>query len=179
MFAQLRNISERSAAKEDLRQDICTSRQGADDLHRDRVKHRGCYIFLAHRTRDEILDVGLAEHSASRCDRVDILRPFRQVVQRFSLYSQQRSRLVDKGSSTSGAITVHPHVRNTSLFEENNLRVLSSDIYQRMYIRVKPFYHFCSSNHLLVKMYLEALRISHAYRAGDTYYQRILRREPA
>ena len=174
MHTQLRQKCKRSATEEHFRFHLHTSCQCTHHLHGHSSEHRRCYVVLAHSSGQKILYVCLRKNSASRRDRVNGVRQRSQLVKFCRLNTQQRCCLVDKRPRSSRAVSIHPHVWHSPLFEEYHLRIFSSHVYKRMYIRILLAYHFRSCNHLLLEINIHPFGITHPYAAGHHHLQRML-----
>ena len=89
----------------------------------------------------------------------------RQLVKLIGSNVEQRRHLVNEGSRTAGAGSVHSLV--DCAVEEYYFRVLSAQLYYKISVGSGIFYDLARSPHLLHERYLRALGKSHSGRTRD------------
>ena len=117
----------------------------------------------------KVLDVGLAEHAAPRCDGVYLPGVLRQPVHLLHIDAEDDGHLVDERARSASTVPVHAQVLGFRVLEEHDLGILSADVYHGAYVRVVLLHCLRGGHHLLHKRHARLLGNAHAHGAGDSH----------
>ena len=135
-LAKRRDEGQRTAAEQDRRLDVPSMGQRHHRLDGHGMENGGRDVFTADVPGHQILDIGLAEDSATRSNRIDTPGLQGQPVEFVDIGTQNDGHLVDERPCPSGAVAVHAQVGRFAVFEEDNLGILSSDVDHGRYLRI-------------------------------------------
>ena len=122
-------------------------------------------VFLACALVQQGLHVGLGEHTATACDRIDGLVTFGQLVQTARIGVEQRSHLVDERTSTTCAGAVHALFDR--LAEVDDLRILAAKLDCDVGLGNERLDSGLAGDDLLHEFHVEPLGQKQAARTGD------------
>lgn len=137
---------ERATFENDWRLDFHALGEATDGLLCNGVETGKGDIFLGDTVVEHRLDVCFGENAATAGNFVHLLAALGVPFEGFGLDAEELGHLVDKGSGTAGADTVHTHVtgdelaRGTVLFEEHHLGVLTAQFNGHPGFRVRGTY---------------------------------------
>ena len=140
---QRRIEGHRAAFKQHGTADVQSLCQAADGLLRNGMEGGECQVFFGNALVQKGLDVRLGINAAAAGDVIDRFALCRRPVQILHRNAQDGGNLVQKGARTSGAASVHPHVRHLKLAalrvfaEKQNLGVLAAQLNGGVYIFVQ------------------------------------------
>ena len=162
-LAERRKKGERTAAEQDRSFETDAVRKRYHRLYSDGMEDAGCNICFGQIARHQVLDVGLGEHTAAGSHRINVLCLHRQLAHLLVLYAHQHTHLVDESTRSAGAVAVHAQFHISVFLEEDNLRVLATNIDERLSLRMSRTGIDRCSHHLLYKLRLELFGSSHSY----------------
>ena len=168
-LAQRGDESERAAAEEHGRLDVASVGKRDYRLHGHGVEDGSGDVLLADVLRQQVLDVGLAEHAAPRCDGVYLPGVLRQPVHLLHVGAEDDGHLVDERARSASTVPVHAQVLGFRVLEEHDLGILSADVYHGAHLRVVLLYRLRGGHHLLHKRHACLLGDAHAHGAGDSH----------
>ena len=117
----------RTAKECNVTTDRFTTGKTTDGLVYDCLKNRSRQVFTGCTFVDQRLNICFCKYTATGSNRVDCFIIFRIFVQTAGICLDQGSHLVDKGTSTAGADTVHS-LLNIAAFKINDLGILTTKL---------------------------------------------------
>ena len=166
-LAKRRDEGQRTAAEQDRRLDVPSMGQRHHRLDGHGMEDGGRDVFTADVPGHQILDIGLAEDSATRSNRIDTPGLQGQPVEFVDIGTQNDGHLVDERPCPSGAVAVHAQVGRFAVFEEDNLGILSSDVDHGRYLRIILLDSLRGGHHFLNERDGVTLGHTHAHRTGN------------
>ena len=154
---------ERAATEQDRSLETDAVRKRYHRLYGDGMEDAGCNIRFGQIARHQVLDVGFGEHAAAGSHRINVLCLHRQLAHLLVLYAHQHTHLVDESTRSAGTVAVHAQFHISVFLEEDNLRILATDIDERLSLRMSCTGIDRCSHHLLHKLRLELFGSSHSY----------------
>ena len=104
---QLREVLQRAAEKRDVAADRVTAGQARDGLVCNGLEDGSSDVGRSGTLVEQRLNVGLSKNAAARCNWVDLLDVFCQLVEAGCIGLEERRHLVDKRTGTTCAGTIH------------------------------------------------------------------------
>ena len=166
-LVELGEILERTAEEGDGAADRTTACQAGDGLRHDGLEDGCRYVFAMGALVDERLHVGLGEHAAAACDRIDGPAALRELVQAGRIGVEQGRHLIDESTRAAGARAVHALL--DALVEIDDLGVLAAELDDDVGLRDVGGHGGLGSDDLLNEFDAEPLREQKAARAGDRH----------
>ena len=124
---QLGEEMKRTAEEGNMAADRFTAGKAADRLVDHRLENGGGQIFSGSTLVDQRLDIRLGKNAAAGGDRVDGLVIFGVFIQTGRIRLDEGRHLVDKGTGTAGADTVHT-LLDISALKIDDLGVLAAEL---------------------------------------------------
>ena len=162
-LAESRKKGQRTAAEQDRSLEADAVRKRYHRLYGDGMEDAGCNICFGQIARHQVLDVGLGKHAAAGSHRINVFCLHRQLAHLLVLYAHQHTHLVDESARSAGTVAVHAQFHISVFLEEDNLRVLATNIDERLRLRMGSTGIDRCSHHLLYKLRLELFGSSHSY----------------
>ena len=162
-LAERRKKGKRTAAEQDRSLETDAVRKRYHRLYGDGMEDAGCNIRFGQIARHQVLDVGLGEYAAAGSHRINVLCLHRQFAHLLVLYAHQHTHLVDESARSAGTVAVHAQFHISVFLEEDNLRILATDIDECLSLRMSRTGIDRCSHHLLYKLRLELFGSSHSY----------------
>ena len=105
--AQLREVLQRAAEKRNVAADRVTTSQARDGLVCNSLEDGSSDVGRSGTLVKQRLNVGLSKNAAARCNWVDLLDVFCQLIEASCVGLEERRHLVDKRTGTTSAGTIH------------------------------------------------------------------------
>ena len=105
--AQLREVLQRAAEKRDVAADRVAASQARDGLVCNSLEDGSSDVGRSGTLVEQRLNVGLSKNAAARCNWVDLLDVFCQLIEASCISLEERCHLVDKRTGTTCACTIH------------------------------------------------------------------------
>ena len=164
-LAQLGQVLERAAKERHVAADGAAAREARDGLGDHRLEDGGGDVLLARALVEQRLHVGLREHAAAACDRIDGGVALRELVEAARVGVEQRRHLVDEGARAAGAGAVHALL--DAVVEVDDLRVLAAELDGHVSARDERLDRRLAGDDLLHEADIEPLGEQKAARARD------------
>ena len=163
--AQLREVLQRAAEKRDVAADRVTTGQARDGLVCNGLEDGGCDVGRSSTLVEQRLNIGLSKNAAARCNWVDLLDVFCQLVEAGCVGLEERCHLVDKRTGTTCAGTIHALLN--AVVKVDDLCVLAAQLNGNVGLRDQRLNGALRSNDLLDKLQVKPLRQEHSAGTGD------------
>ena len=124
--AQLREVLQRAAEKRDVAADRVTAGQARDGLVCNGLEDGSSDVGRSGTLVEQRLNVGLSKNAAARCNWVDLLDVFCQLIEAGCVGLEERRHLVDKRTGTTCAGTVHALLN--AVIKVDNLCILAAQL---------------------------------------------------
>ena len=163
--AQLREVLQRAAEKRDVAADRVTTSQARNGLVCNGLEDGGCDVGRSSTLVEQRLNVGLSKNAAARCNWVDLLDVFCQLVEAGCVGLKERRHLVDERTGTTCAGTIHA-LLNT-VVKVDDLCVLAAQLNGYVGLRNQRLNSALGSDDLLNKLQVKPLCQQHSAGTGD------------
>ena len=170
--AQLREVLQRAAEKRDVAADRVTTGQARDGLVCNSLEDGSGDVGRSGTLVEQRLNVGLSKNAAARCNWVDLLDIFCQLVEAGCVGLEKRRHLVDERTGTTCAGTIHA-LLNT-VVKVDDLCVLAAQLNSNVGLRDQRLNGALGSDNLLDKLQVKPLRQEHSAGTGDCGVHRCL-----
>ena len=121
----------RAAQERHVSPDGLAAGQSADGLVDHGLENRSGQVFLGGTVIDQRLNIGLGKYAAAGRDGIKRMIVLGVLIQTGGVRLQKRSHLVDEGTGTAGADTVHTLLHIAAL-EVNDFCVLTAKLYRHV-----------------------------------------------
>ena len=163
--AQLREVLQRSAEKRDVAADRVTTSQARNGLVCNGLEDGSRDVGRSSALVEQRLNVGLSKNAAARCNWVDLLDVFCQLVEAGCVGLEERRHLVNKRAGTTSARTVHALLN--AVVKVDDLCVLAAQLNGYVGLRNQRLNSALGSDDLLDKLQVKPLRQEHSAGTGD------------
>ena len=163
--AQLREVLQRAAEKRDVAADRVTTGQARDGLVCNGLEDGSSDVGRSGAFVEQRLNVGLSKNAAARCNWVNLLDVFCQLVEASCVGLEERRHLVDERTSTTCAGTVHALLN--AVVKVDDLCVLAAQLNGNVGLRDQRLNGALGSDDLLDKLQVKPLRQEHSTGTGD------------
>ena len=163
--AQFREVLQRAAEKRDVAADRVTTGQARDSLICNGLEDGSSDVGRSGTLVEQRLNVGLSKNAAARCNWVDLLDVFCQLVEAGCVGLEERRHLVDKRTSTTCAGTIHALLN--AVVKVDDLCVLAAQLNGYVGLRDQRLNSALRSDNLLDKLQVKPLRQEHSAGTGD------------
>ena len=163
--AQLREVLQRTAEKRDVAADRMTTSQARDGLVCNSLEDGGCDVGRSSTLVEQWLNVGLSKNAAARCNWVNLLDVFCQLVEAGCVGLEKRRHLVDERAGTTSAGTVHALLN--AVVKVDDLCVLAAQLNSNVGLRDQRLNGALGSDNLLDKFQVKPLCQEHSAGTGD------------
>ena len=162
-LAECRKKGKRTAAEQDRSLETDAVRKRYHRLYGDGMEDAGCNIRFGQIARHQVLDVGFGEYAAAGSHWINVLCLHRQLAHLLVFYAHQHTHLVDESTRSASTVAVHAQFHISVFLEEDHLRVLATNIDERLSLRMSRTGIDRCCHHLLHKLRLELFGSSHSY----------------
>ena len=163
--AQLREVLQRTAEKRDVAADRMAAGQARDGLVCNGLEDGSGDVGRSGTLVEQRLNVGLSKNAAARCNWVDLLDVFCQLVEAGCVGLEERRHLVDKRTGTTCAGTIHALLN--AVVKVDDLCVLAAQLNGYVGLRNQRLNSALGSDDLLDKLQVKPLCQEHSTRTGD------------
>ena len=163
--AQLREVLQRAAEKRDVAADGVSTGQARNGLVCNSLEDGSSDVGRSSTLVEQRLNVGLSKNAAARCNWVDLLNVFCQLVEAGCVGLEERRHLVDKRTGTTCAGTVHALLN--AVVKVDDLCVLAAQLNGYVSLRNQRLNSALGSDDLLDKLQVKPLCQQHSARTGD------------
>ena len=162
---QLREVLQRAAEKRDVTADRVTTGQARNGLVCNGLEDGSGDVGRSGTLIEQRLNVGLSKNATARCNWVDLLDVFCQLVEAGCVGLEERRHLVDKRTSTTCAGTIHALLN--AVVKVDNLCILAAQLNGNVGLRDQRLNSALGSDNLLDKLQVKPLCQEHSAGTGD------------
>ena len=162
---QLREVLQRAAEKRDVAADRVTTGQARNSLVCNGLEDGSCNVSRSGTLVEQRLNVRLCKNAAARCNWVDLLDVFCQLIEAGCVGLEERRHLVDERTGTTCARTIHA-LLNT-VVKVDDLCVLAAQLNGYVGLRNQRLNSALGSDDLLNKLQVKPLCQQHSAGTGD------------
>ena len=163
--AQFREVLQRATEKRNVAADRVTTGQARDGLVCNSLEDGSSNVGRSGTFVEQRLNVGLSKNAAARCNWVDLLDIFCQLVEAGCVGLEKRRHLVDERTSTTSAGTIHALLN--AVVKVDDLCVLAAQLNGNVGLRDQRLNGALGSDNLLDKLQVKPLCQEHSAGTGD------------